>query len=515
MNGYNESPADYRSEKMTKRIIGSIMLLVLLASCANPLVEEQTNNGMMHPRMENRNNPMDRQEENRNNPINLNNVGPLEASKGLNELMIPDVLEKQSNSEYDYEITAQIGNTEFYDGNQTETFGYNGDLLGPTIRLQEGETVQVKINNDLDAATTVHWHGLEIPGDVDGGPSQLIAPKESKVVTLKVDQPSATLWYHPHPHGNTGEQVFKGLGGLLYIDGSDDNQAVYPDEYGVNDFPLIFQDRQFDENGQLNYNQVMNFDGTLGNVSLVNGTIDPVLTVDEPLIRFRMLNASNAREYTFRLSNGANFRQIASDGSRLIQPVEMNEITLTPSERVEVLVDLSEMDPDEMVAITDEFGNVLLPIERGYSSQQAAQIPEMVSDETFLSDEDKQLAVTKEIELFGRMNMVTINGRKFDPNRIDLRQEQGVTEVWEVYNRPDMMGGMTHPFHIHGTQFKVISRDGIEVSPNEQGLKDSVLVAPGERVKLLVAFPEKGIFPFHCHILEHEDNGMMGQIEIY
>ena len=113
------------------------------------------------------------------------------------------------------------------------------------------------------------------------------------------------------------------------------------------------------------------------------------------------------------------------------------------------------------------------------------------------------------------MNMVTINGRKFDPNRIDLRQEQGVTEVWEIYNRPDMMGGTTHPFHIHGTQFKIISRDDAEVGANEQGLKDSVLVESGERVKLLVTFPEKGIFPYHCHILEHEDNGMMGLIEIY
>lgn len=500
---------------MMKRMIGFLMLLVLLVGCANPSVEERPYNGMMNPRTENRNGMMNPRDVNRNTHMTLNNVGPLEASKGLNAVKIPEVLAKATDSEYDYEITAQIGRTEFYDGIQTETFGYNGDLLGPTVRLRKGETVQVKINNELDVPTTVHWHGLEVPSDADGGPNHLISPGESKVVTLKVNQPSATLWYHPHPHGNTGEQVYKGLGGMLYIDDSDADEAIYPNEYGINDFPLIFQDRQYDENSQLNYNQVMNFDGTIGNVSLVNGTIDPVLTVDEPLIRLRMLNASNAREYTFRLSNGATFKQIASDGSRLIRPVEMNEIILTPSERVEVLVDLSEVDLNETVAITDEFGNTLLPIERAFNSQETKKIPEMVSEEIFLSEEEKQLPVTKEIELFGRMDMVTINGRKFDPNRIDLRQEQGVTEVWEIYNRPDMMGGMTHPFHIHGTQFKIISRDGIEVSPNEQGLKDSVLVESGERVKLLVSFPEKGIFLFHCHILEHEDNGMMGLIEVY
>lgn len=110
------------------------------------------------------------------------------------------------------------------------------------------------------------------------------------------------------------------------------------------------------------------------------------------------------------------------------------------------------------------------------------------------------------------MNMVTINGKKFDPDRIDLYQEQGETEVWEIYNQPDMMGGMIHPFHVHGTQFKIVSRNGEAPPANERGWKDSISVEPGERVKIAIRFKEKGVYMFHCHILEHEDNGMMGQI---
>lgn len=231
-------------------------------------------------------------------------------------------------------------------------------------------------------------------------------------------------------------------------------------------------------------------------------------------MRFRILNGSNARNYTFRLSNGAAFTQIASDGSLLREPVETDEITLAAAERAEILIDFSKMDEEE-VAITDGEGTVLLPFELAFKQGEVQPAATWTADEPFLSEEEKALPVAKEIELFGMAEMVTINGQKYDPDRIDLRQQKGATEVWEVYNQPDMMGGMIHPFHIHGTQVKIISRDGKAPEPQEQGLKDSVLVNPGERVKLLVTFPETGIFMFHCHILEHEENGMMGQVEVY
>ncbi|WP_083394495.1 multicopper oxidase family protein [Planococcus donghaensis] len=447
--------------------------------------------------------------------MNHGNVPSLASSEGSNELAIPPLLEKQQGQNYDYEVVAQQGTTEFFNGISTETYGYNGDLLGPTLTIEEGKKVDVKITNDLNETTTFHWHGLEVAGEIDGGPFDEIQPGESRIITLEADQPAATLWYHPHVHEMTAEQVYRGLSGMLLIDSSDKEDPAIPNEYGVNDIPLIFQDRLFDEDKQLNYNQLMNEDGTLGDVSIVNGTINPKLTVTEPIMRFRLLNGSNARNYTFSLSNGASFTQIASDGSLLDEPVEIQELTLAASERAEILIDFSKLTAEESLAIINDEDVELLPFDVKLDGATADSTEMWTTEEPFLSQEEKEMPVEKNIELFGMMDMVTINGKKFDADRIDLRQEQGVTEVWEVYNKKDMMGGMIHPFHIHGTQFKVISRDGKEVDPDEQGLKDSILVNPGEKVKILVTFPEKGVYVFHCHILEHEDNGMMGQIEIY
>ena len=447
--------------------------------------------------------------------IGQGNIPSLESSEGITELPIPPVLEKQQGQDFDYEVTAQEGSTEFFEGISTDTFGYNGDLLGPTLKLKEGESVDVKITNNLDEPTTFHWHGLEVPGEIDGGPHGEIQPGDSQIITLKADQPAATLWYHPHVHGSTAEQVFKGLSGMLLIEKASGSDSGLPNAYGVDDIPLIFQDRLFDENMQLDYNRLMNPDGTLGDISIVNGAINPKLTVTKPVMRFRLLNGANARNYTFRLSNGGSFTQIASDGGLLDEPVETDTLTLAASERAEILIDFSSMTDEESLAIINDEGVELLPFDVALDDSLAVSAETWSRDEPFLSEEEQAMPVTKEIELFGMMEMVTINGKTFDPDRIDLRQKQGVTEVWEVYNEPDMMGGMIHPFHIHGTQFKIISRDGKEPAPNEQGFKDSVRVKPGERVKLLVTFPEKGVFVFHCHILEHEDNGMMGQIEVY
>ena len=506
---------------MKKVILGSFALSFILIGCSDSENTRQSQDSPMDNGHMSGQGGMNQEGENERGMggmggmMNHGNIPLLAASEGINELPIPPLLEKQQGQDFDYEVTAQEGTTEFFEGISTDTYGYNGDLLGPTLMLEEGESVDVKITNDLDEATTFHWHGLEVPGEIDGGPRDEIQPGDSQIITLEADQPAATLWYHPHVHGSTAEQVFKGLSGMLLINEKSGSESELPDEYGVNDIPLIFQDRLFDENKQLNYDRLMNQDGTLGDVSIVNGTINPKLTVTKPVMRLRLLNGANARNYTFRLSNGASFTQIASDGGLLGEPVETDTLTLAASERAEILIDFSTMTEEESLAIIDDQGAVLLPFDLALDDSSADSAELRTAEEPFLTDQEKTMPVTNDIELFGMADMVTINGKKFDMDRIDFRQEQGVTEVWEVYNRPDMMGGMIHPFHIHGTQFKIISRDGKEVEPNEQGLKDSVLVEPGERVKLLVTFPEKGIFVFHCHILEHEDNGMMGQVEVY
>lgn len=203
----------------------------------------------------------------------------------------------------------------------------------------------------------------------------------------------------------------------------------------------------------------------------------------------------------------------ATSGGFLNEPVSMQEITLTPSERAEIVIDFSQVKTNEEIALVNEEGTTLLPFEITDQTGKTIDIPDEMNDFSF-TEEEKNLPVTKEIELFGMMDQVTINGKKFDSERIDFTQEQGVTEVWEIYNKPDMMGGMIHPFHIHGAQFKILSRNGEAPPENERGWKDSFSVAPDETVKIAIQFKNKGIYMFHCHILEHEDNGMMGQVKV-
>ena len=440
-------------------------------------------------------------------PVALNN------STGDNELAIPPLLEPENEEGTVYDITAQKGTTEFFDGVQTETYGYNGAYLGPVVRITKGDTVKLRTKNDLSEETTFHWHGLDVPGGGDGGPHQLVQPGETKEVEFTVNQEASTLWFHPHPEGATAKQVYNGLAGLIYVEDENSKTLSLPDDYGVNDFPLVFQDRQFNEDKQLDYQAVENEDGTTGDTLLINGTLNPKLTVGREKIRFRLLNGSNAREYTFKLNTGGTFQQVATDGGFLNEPIEVNEITLTAGERAEIIVDFSKYDSTNDVSIINEKGAVLLPFKIDEQTSNSVKLPEELNDYA-VTDEERNLPVTKKIELFGMGNMVTINGKKFDINRIDFTQKQGDTEIWEIYNKPDMMGGMTHPFHIHGTQFKIVSIDGKEPSASLQGWKDTVAIAPDQKIKLAVKFNNTGIYMFHCHILEHEENGMMGQVEV-
>ncbi|WP_088051910.1 multicopper oxidase family protein [Virgibacillus dakarensis] len=441
-------------------------------------------------------------------------VVSLNDSTGENELKMPPVLESDSEEEVVYTVRAQKGETEIFDGVKTKTYGYNGSFLGPVLRFEKGETVKIRTINELDEETTFHWHGLEVPGKVDGGPHSIIEPGEEKLIEFEVTQEASTLWFHPHPDGKTSEQVYNGLAGLIYIEDENSKRLGLPDEYGVNDIPLIFQDKTFDDKKQLNYSAARNEDGTIGDTSLINGTLNPKLTVNKEKVRLRLLNGSNARNYTFKLNTGDSFVQVATDGGFLNEPVKLDEITLTPSERAEIVIDFSQLNTeDELALINEEDGSILLPFEVSDQNGEDSSIPEEMNDFS-ITEEEKNLPVTKKVELYGMMDKVTINGKKFDPERIDFTQEQGETEVWEIYNKPDEMGGMIHPFHIHGAQYKILSRDGEKPPENERGWQDTISVKPDETVKVAVQFDHKGVYMFHCHILEHEDNGMMGQIKV-
>ncbi|ARD47521.1 multicopper oxidase domain-containing protein [Sporosarcina sp. P33] len=494
-----------------KLAAAAVSILVISGCSNNKQADEEMDHSQMNEEME----EMDHSTmgDMMEGHMSHDEVMMLNDSTGANELKIPSMLVSDNDQGVEYTVRAQKGKTEIFDGIETETYGYNGSFLGPMLRFEQGDKVKIKTINELDDPTTFHWHGLEVAAAVDGGPHDALQPGEEKVIEFEVTQEAATLWFHPHPEGKTSEQVYNGLAGLIYIEDENSKSLGLPNVYGENDFPLIFQDKLFDDKKQLNFSAAKNDDGTIGDTLLINGTLNPKLTVNKEKVRLRLLNGSNARNYTFKLNTGDPFVQIATDGGFLNEPVTLNEVTLTPSERAEIVVDFSQLDTEKDLALINEDGSVLLPFEISDQGGTVTRIPGVMNDFS-LTEEEMDLPVTKKIELFGMMDMVTINGKKFDPERIDFTQQQGVTEVWEIYNKPDMMGGMTHPFHIHGAQFKIISRNGEAPPENERGWKDSISVAPDETVKIAIQFKHKGVYMFHCHILEHEDNGMMGQVKV-
>ena len=261
-------------------------------------------------------------------------------------------------------LTVSSGHHEFYKGRPTQTYGYSSPILGPVLRLRRGDRVEMTVHNAIHLPTTVHWHGLLVPGDADGGPQQEIRPGATWRPVLTVDQPAATLWYHPHPHQDTGRQTYLGLAGLMIIDDGDDRGL--PHDYGVDDLPLIIQDREFDDDGSLGYDpgQLGTVYGVRGDTVIVNGAITPTARVPAGWVRLRLLNGANARNFELRFQDRRTFYVIASDGGFLARPVPMSELRISAAERFELLVDFSnqrsvvlETGPDRVVGIFGSISN--------------------------------------------------------------------------------------------------------------------------------------------------------------
>lgn len=460
------------------------------------------------------------------------------ASNDLSELIkskplpIPPLLEDldPDPDQAEFHLTAQQGTSEILDGVESETLGYNGNILGPVIRVNEGEKVKVKMKNNLDEATTLHWHGLFVDGENDGGPHSGILPGETWEPEFTIEQPAATLWYHPHMMEKTAKQVYEGLSGLFYIEDEVSDSLAIPKEYGVNDFPLIVQDRKMDASGNMEYNPNMTdmMMGLYGNAFLVNGAISPYLEVPKGIVRLRVLNGSNGRTYDFSLNNNQEFYQIASDGGFLEKPAEMTSLQLSPGERAEILVDFTKFeagDKIELIHTGSNFVNAASDTDDDIEAKElmefvvtdkASGVNEIPKQLTEIDPIDPDSAVKmREFVMEGMGTTLTINDKEMDMSRIDEEVDFNATEIWKVSNQAaGKNGGMAHPFHIHGVQFQVLNRDGNPPPANESGWKDTVLIQPGETVRLIATFTNKGIFMYHCHILEHEDAGMMGQYEV-
>ena len=429
-------------------------------------------------------------------------------------LAIPVMLTPDSETDTDvhYTLTAQEGSVTYFGGEATNTWGYNGDLLGPTVLLETGKTYHVTLKNELDEVTTFHWHGLNIIGPYDdGGPHAPVYPHTERKITFTVDQPSATLWLHPHPCPETARQVWNGLAAMVLITDEHERSLELPSQWGVDDVPVILQDRTY-YNNQLDYKRSYDVDGTLGEYPVVNGTLNPYFDVTTPIVRLRLLDGSNRREWRLHFSDNHPFTQIGSDGGLLPEAVEFDHLMLTTAERADVLVNFSDYAPGTEVTLQSDDTDILT-FKIGDFASQKLELPEQLAAIPDLTPDDAQPSF--HTVMSGMDDEVRLDGKLFDMQRIDTRQELNKVALWEVTNTNDMADGMIHPFHVHGCQFQVLKRDGGPVYANEHGWKDTIGVNPGETVLIKIQFTKPGVFMYHCHILEHEDTGMMAQIEIY
>jgi FtsP/CotA-like multicopper oxidase with cupredoxin domain len=443
-----------------------------------------------------------------------------------NELRIPPLLEPRVHDDGRkvFDLALRAGASELLPGKRAATWGANGAYLGPTLRAERDDDVVVNVTNGLgEDSTTVHWHGMHLPAAADGGPHQTIEAGATWSPGWTIDQPAATLWYHPHPHGETADQVYRGIAGMFIVDDPGSRRLALPDEYGSDDIPLILQDKRFKDDGTLDFSKGMGSTGLLGDKMLVNGTYAPYLEVESERVRLRLLNASNARIYNLGFADDRAFALIATDAGLLAAPQRLERIQLSPGERAEIVAELApsetvvlrSFEPDLGANVLEERltgGDDSFDVLELRAARHLTPSPRLPAQLAPLPRTDPPRAVrTRRFVLTGQS---LINGKAMDMNRIDEIVKVGTVEVWEVHNG----SGTPHNFHPHDVRFRVLDYAGDEPPPHLAGLKDTVYVPPNRSVRLLVAFEDYSDpelpYMFHCHVLQHEDNGMMGQFTV-
>ena len=416
-----------------------------------------------------------------------------------------------------FELTAQEGEFEIVPGTMTRTWGFNGPWLGPTLYMRRGEQIDMTVHNELPEATVVHWHGLHLPATADGGPALMFDPGESWSPSWTVDQAAATCWYHPHPHEKSALHAYRGLAGGIVLDDDDSVFPGLPNDYGVDDIPVIIGDANFTEDGQLDEES-----GWVGDTPLINGITKPRFQATTRRVRLRVLNGAVLR---FRyLTLGVPFHVVATDQGFLESPVEVDGVLLSPGERVEIVVDLEpgkdltlrddklpnwgglpDKDTAETFGATDVFDllEIVAPAEDAPASPALA-------DKLVPFELPQPTGVEREF----RMKNMEINGKSMDMTRVDFAVDHKGPEIWHVTNEND---DMLHNFHVHNARFAVQGVENGEVEFTA-GWHDTIEVPPLATVTLLADigyYPDPTLaYMYHCHMLNHEDSGMMGQFVV-
>jgi len=421
-----------------------------------------------------------------------------------------------------FDLRAAPGTHDFGAG-AVRTWGFNGGYLGPTLRASRGEQVVVNVHNALPESTSVHWHGMHLPAAMDGGPNQPVRRGKTWSPTWRVDQPAATLWYHPHPHDETSRHVYRGLAGMFIVDDPGTDAPALPRRYGVDDFPVIVQDKRFTDDGRLDETEPFLSDvGIIGDRVTVNGTLAPYLDVTTERVRLRLLNASNGRLFQFGFADDREFALVGTDGGLLAAPHRTRSVPMSPGERAEIVVSVRPGERAVLRSIPSELG--VDPFNRRFSGAadtldilqlRAARelaggpaVPERLVDVPRL---DPAAAVQQRSF---RMSGNSINGRSMNARRVDATVVKDSIERWRITNED----GRPHSFHVHDVQFQVVSEGGRTPPPHLRGWKDTVFLRPGTPVEIVAKFADyadpRTPYMFHCHVLDHEDDGMMGQFVV-
>ncbi len=476
----------------------------------------------------------------------------------------PAMPETEFLPDLDISLMARPGEVDIFPGNPTQVWRYHamihkGDknrvielprsYLGPIIKVRQGERIRIRFTNAIPEKSIIHWHGLHVPAIMDGHPRYVIPQGQSYLYEFEVKNRAGTYWYHPHPHGRTGPQVYRGLAGLFLVSDEQERAVGLPDdEYDV---PLVLQDRMFDPDNQLIYtsgHRMEQMTGFLGDWIMVNGMPDFTLPVSTCAYRLRLLNGSNSRIYKLAWKDGRPLAIIGADGGLLERPVYRQYAFLSPGERLEIWADFNDSpvgSETSIISLPFDAGgsgggrmgrgmmmgggmwqNQSLPNGAGFTifrikitkhvnknqalPQKLSEIRPIPQDEAVNYYRPRQFYLT-----MSHMQW-SINGRVFQMEDVadDEIVQLGSKEIWQFNNTGGGMMNMMnlpHPIHLHGKQFRVIERSGVmHAGYVDAGWKDTVLLMPGERIRILVDFDEyPGMFLYHCHNLEHEDMGMM------
>ncbi len=462
-------------------------------------------------------------------------------AKAQNPLIIPPVIQDTN-----IDLILQNGTHQFLPGQITATMGANGSILGPTLIVNSGDNLNINVTNNLGQPTTIHWHGMHVSSPNDGGPHTIIDPGTTWNPQFTVMDKASTMWYHPHLDEFTDEHVSKGLAGFIIVKDAEEAALNLPRTYGVDDIPLAIQTRDFDTS-----NQIV-FHSNADDVLIVNATVDPETSLPAQVVRLRVLNGSSQRVFNLGLSGNQTFYQIGSDGGLLEAPVSLTRLLIGPGERAELLLDLNGQDgqvvqlmsyaselPNGYYGATSPGMNSAMPLDNynpnplngadfniltinvvGQTANPVTTIPTSLVTVTPYLEADSDLTRNFTFQSttggFNQLNgNFSINSVSFDMNVINVTIPLDNVEIWTIQNNTPI----AHPFHIHDVQFYILDINGNPPPPSAMGLKDTYLVTAGQgTIRFITKFSnfanDSVPYMYHCHMLKHEDGGMMGQFVV-